>query len=120
MDHKIKRKRTTNNAIKEDLEVVPLKLPKWDVKLDTLPKSKLIERCKNLQKELKDIKEKSDRDISSLKKQIVDLQVKQQTVADMESAQTQTYPQNDIDMNCGVCVAQYISEHQKFTNKFEM
>ena len=28
----------------------------------------------------------------------------------MLSVQTQTYPKNDIDLNCGVCVAQYSSE----------
>ena len=61
-------------------------------------------------KNLKDLQEKNDKDISSLKKQIDDLQVKQKTVEYMTSAQTQTYPQNDIDLNCGVCVAQYTSE----------
>ena len=110
MDQRIRRKRTSNNAKNEELVSVPLKLPKTDAKLDKLPKSKLVEMCEFLQKELKYLKENSDKTISSLKEQIVNLQVKQKEEENMLSVQTQTYPQNDIDLNCGVCVAQYSSE----------
>ena len=73
MENKERRKRTSEKAKNKDISFCPVKTPKKDTKLDKLPKAKLVERCENLQKELKEWKEKSDKQISALKEQIIKL-----------------------------------------------
>ena len=110
MDNKERRKRTSEKAKNEDISFGPMKTPKKDIKLEKLPKTKLVERCENLQKELKELKEKSDKQISSLKEEITKLKITRNQKKNSSHAQTQTYPQNYIDFNCGVCVDQYTNE----------
>ena len=110
MENKVRRKRTSDKAKNEDISSGPLKMPKKDINLEKLPKAKLVEKCDKLQKELMELKEKSDHQISSLKEQILELKIKIKPKQNVSSTHTQTYPQNDIDFNCGVCVDQYTNE----------
>ena len=110
MESKVGRKRNSDKARNTDISFTPLKLPKNVLKLDKLPKAKLVEKCESLQNELKELREKSERHISSLKEQIVELKKARKPENSQSNIQTQTYPQNDIDFNCGVCVEQYTNE----------
>ena len=116
MENKVRRKRTSDKAKNEDISSGPSKIPKKDINLEKLPKAKLVEKCDKLQKELMELKEKSDHQISSLKEQILELKIKIKPKQNVSSTHTQTYPQNDIDFNCGVCVDQFTNEEDLWTH----
>ena len=110
MTGQITRKRTSTIAKNEDNNAVPSKVIKNDRKLDKLPKAKLVERCESLEKAINDLQEKHCREVSSLNKKIYDLQQVQVSENNKTNVHTQTYPQNDIDFNCGVCIEQFTNE----------
>ena len=105
------RKRTSTTATNSELKFGPSKILKNDIKLEKLSKAKLVEKCAELQsalKELELLKEKCDHELEGLKEKLKELQKidKKQT----EMSYTQTYPTNDVDFNCGVCIFQTSKE----------
>ena len=113
MEKQNPRKRTSTTAKNTELKFGPPKILKNAIKLEKLPKSKLIERCAELQsavEELKVQKTKSDQEVQSLKEKLEDLEKNNNKQTQMSSANTQTYPINDVDYNCGVCIFQTSKE----------
>ena len=133
MEQLARRKRNTDVAKNEEIKFGPTKVIKRDKSLDRLPKAKLVELYKNLQKDLTELQNNYETKIASLNMEISELQVKVETKQNKSTVQTQTYPQNDIDFNCGVCINQYTSErdlwshmdnehdvqNEEMTNKFK-
>ena len=116
MENKTRRKRNFQDAKNVDIASTPQKVRKNVIKLDKLPKTKLTEKCEYLQKELRDLKLNYESKISSLNEQIKNLESKVGTNKSVSTVQTQTYPQNDIDFNCGVCVEQFTSEENLWSH----
>ena len=115
MDKHMGRKRNSKLANNEDKDLIPSKFVKKDRKLESLTKTQLIQKCILLESsiiELRKSKESSDMEISSLKKENNELKMVCEKKTDLTTVQThtQTYPQNDFDYNCGVCVFQSSSE----------
>ena len=113
MEKQNTRKRTSSIAKNHEIKFQPPKSIKQDVKLDKLPKSKLVEKCSNLQSELEELKvlnARNEKEMESLKEKIRDLQTRNHQNTDMSSKNTQTYPNNDVDYNCGVCIFQTSEE----------
>ena len=115
MDKQIGRKRNSKLAKNEELDTIPSKCLKKDRKLESLTKSQLIQKCLLLESSLiesRKVKELSDFEISNLKKQNEELKKGNEKKTDVSKVQihTQTYPNNDVDYNCGVCVFQSSAE----------
>ena len=115
MDKHIGKKRSSKLAKNEEVDTIPSKCIKKDRKLESLTKSQLIQKCILLESsisELKKAKESSDIEIINLKKEKEELNNVNKKKINVNSVQThtQTYPQNDFDYNCGVCVFQSSSE----------
>ena len=106
MDSQVGRKRNSKIAKNVDLKVIPAKLPKKDKPLESLTKAELIKKCNALNFTLDEMKETNGRNL----KKIIALEYK---IIEIEKSNkcestnyTQTYPQNDVDFNCGVCIFQ--------------
>ena len=109
MDKQNTRKRCSTTAKNPEIKFQPTKFIKQDVKLDKLSKSKLVEKYLDLESALEQLtilKTKSDKEIERLKEEIKNLQTKNNQNTHMSSKNTQTYPNNDVDYNCGVCIFQ--------------
>ena len=109
MDKHYPRKRTSTAAKNSEIKFGSPKIIKQDIKLDKLSKLKLVERCTDLEnalKELNILKSKSDREIENLKERIHKLENTKNKITPMSTENTQTYPINDVDFNCGVCIYQ--------------
>ena len=109
------RKRTSKIAKNDVPKVVPPKCPKKATKMDNFSKAQLIQKCLELEamlNELTKIQEESAQELNYLKKENEELKLgsePQEKVSNFQ-VQTQTYPQNDVDFNCGVCVYQSSNE----------
>lgn len=112
MDKNTERKRTSKIAKNEDISLIPSKCPKKDKKLESLTKAQLIQKCIFLESsviELKKLRESSILEVSNLKEELQKLNENKNTISSIQT-HTQTYPTNDVDYNCGVCVFQSSSE----------
>ena len=132
MENQTGRKRNSKTAKIEDLKDYPPKLRKrdknleplttaelirnYDAKVDKLPKAKLVEKYEHLQKVFGELQKNYDQNILNLNKQIKELQIKLEFKQNMSTVQTQTYPQSDVDFNCGVCVDQFTSEQDLWSH----
>ena len=115
MDKQTGKKRNSKLAKNEEEDTIPSKCVKKDRKLESLTKSQLIQKCIILESsviELRKVKELSDIEMSNLKKRNEELERVYEKKIDVAKTQvhTQTYPQNDFDYNCGVCVFQSSTE----------
>ena len=114
MDKPSTRKRSSTTANNPDMKFRPTKTIKNEVKLDKLSKAKLIEKCAELEtalKELEIIRAEREKQIKNLNERLEDLQKINDKKPVISSSNTQTYPINDVDFNCGVCIFQTTKEN---------
>ena len=110
-DIQVGRKRTSVLAKNDDTNVIPSKYPKKDKQLNNLSKPQLIQKCVELESSLSELKKIHETTLSimnNLKKENEQHKMSNENshAKSKKEVQTQTYPQNDVDFNCGVCVFQ--------------
>ena len=117
MDQKNSRKRNSKNSKMEDIKVNPPKVPKKEQNLESMTKAELVKRCvasDNNLKDLIEINENLIKKIEDMEKKLSELHQTSKSKFTNDTIFTQTYPQNDVDFNCGVCIFQTSMEECLF------